>query len=70
MSYQSMGDKKHKIVDKERVSGGKNMKRKDMPIVDPLTAGKREAVHERTRTKTPQTEDKAYKVKMRKDRNQ
>jgi hypothetical protein len=70
MGYQSMGDKKRKIVDKERASGGKNIKRQDMPIVDPLTVGKREAVHERTRKKTPQPEDKKYKSKMRKDKNQ
>jgi len=70
MGYQSMGDKPRKMVDKERAPGGKTIKRKDMPIVDPLTAGKREAVHERTRKKTPQPEDRAYKAKMRKDKNQ
>jgi hypothetical protein len=41
-----------------------------MPIVDPLTSGKREAVVERTRKKTKQTEDVKYKAKMRKDKNQ
>lgn len=70
MAYQSMGDKKKKIVDKEKVSGGKTIKRKDMPIVDPLSTGKREAVVERTRKKTKQTEDAAYKVKMKRDKNQ
>jgi hypothetical protein len=69
MGYQSMGDKK-KIVDKERVSGGKNVKRKDMPITDKLEVGKKDAVEERTRAKTKQKEDAAYKVKMKRDKNQ
>jgi hypothetical protein len=41
-------------------------KRKDMPAVDKLTVGKREAVVER-RKSTKQPEDAAYKSKMKKD---
>ena len=67
MAYENMKTKK-KIVDKERVTGGKVVKRKNMPEVDPLTAGKKEAIVERKRVKTKQTEDKAYKAKMRKDK--
>ena len=52
---------------KEATTSGKTIKRKNMPIVDPLTAGKDDAVKERTRKKTKQTEDKAYKSKMKKD---
>lgn len=65
-----MKSKTKKGANKERVTGGTAMKRKDMPIVDPLTSGKREAVVERTRKKTKQTEDVKYKAKMRKDKNQ
>jgi hypothetical protein len=70
MTYQSIKSKHKKGKDEERMPGGKKVKRKDMPIVDPLTSGKREAVVERTRKKTKQTEDAKYKVKMRKDKNQ
>ena len=66
MAYENMKTKK-KIVDKEKVSGGKVVKRKDMPSIDKLTAGKKEAVVERTKSKTKQTEDKAYMSKMKKD---
>jgi hypothetical protein len=69
MTYEKMGTKK-KIVNKEKVSGGKPVKRKNMPIVDPLTAGKDDPIKERTRKKTKQTEDDKYKAKMRKDKNQ
>ena len=69
MTYEKMGTKK-KIVDKERVTGGKPVKRKDMPIRDPLTAGKDDPIKERTRKKTKQTEDVKYKSKVRKDKNQ
>jgi len=57
MTYEKMGTKK-KIVDKERVPGGKKMKRKDMRAQDPLEVGKKDAVEERTKKKTKQTEDK------------
>ena len=67
MAYENMKSKK-KIVDKERDAGGPKVKRKNMPVVDPLTAGKDDAVKERTRKKTKQTEDKAYKAKMKKDK--
>lgn len=71
MAYESMKPKpKAKKPMKEGATSGKPINRKDMPIVDPLTAGKREAVVERTRKKTKQTEDVKYKAKMRKDRNQ
>lgn len=43
------------------------MNRKDMPVTDPLEVGKKDAVVERTRAKTKQTEDLAYKSKMKKD---
>ncbi|HEY5236563.1 MAG TPA: hypothetical protein VIJ14_10320 [Rhabdochlamydiaceae bacterium] len=66
MAYENMVSKK-KIVDKERSAGGKTVKRKDMPAVDKLTAGKKEAVVERTKAKTKQTENKAYMAKMKKD---
>jgi hypothetical protein len=55
---------------KEGGTSGKPIKRKEMPVVDPLTVGKREAIEERKRGKTKQTEDVKYKAKMRKDRNQ
>lgn len=55
---------------REATTSGKPIKRKDMPVVDPLTSGKREAVEERTRKKTKQTEDVKYKSKMAKDKNQ
>lgn len=71
MAYESIKPKpKAKKPIKEGSTSGKPIKRKDMPIVDPLTAGKREAVVERTRKKTKQTEDIKYKAKMRKDKNQ
>lgn len=70
MTYQKIGTKPKKKANEEGKPGGKMMRRKDMPIVDPLTAGKREAVVERTRKKTKQTEDVKYKAKMRKDKNQ
>jgi hypothetical protein len=41
--------------------------RKDMPVTDPLEVGKKDAAVERTRAKTKQTEDLAYKSKMKKD---
>ncbi len=71
MGYESVKPKpKAKKPMKEGSTSGKPIKRKDMPIVDPLTVGKREAVEERTRKKTKQTEDAKYKVKMKKDKNQ
>ena len=71
MAYESMKPKpKAKKPMKEGSTSGKPIKRKDMPIVDPLTAGKREAVEERKRGKTKQTEDVKYKKKMQKDKNQ
>lgn len=71
MGYESMKPKpKAKKPMKEATTSGKPIKRKDMPVVDPLTAGKREAVVERTRKKTKQTEDGKYKAKMRKDKDQ
>jgi hypothetical protein len=70
MTYQKMSDKPKKMVDKERVSGGKEVKRNQMPIKDPLTSGKDDAIKERTRKKTMQSEDMHYKSKMRKDKNQ
>ena len=69
MAYESMKPKaKVKKPMKEGATSGKPIKRKDMPVVDPLTVGKREAVVERTRKKTKQTEDGAYKTKMEKDK--
>ncbi len=68
MTYQKMSSKNKKLVDKERVTGGKPMKRKNMPITDPLEVGKKDAIVERTRKKTKQTEDMAYKSKIRKDK--
>ena len=51
--------------------GDKNVevrvKRKEMPAQDPLEVGKHDKVVERTKAKTKQTEDKAYKAKMKKD---
>jgi hypothetical protein len=71
MGYESIKPKpKAKKPMKEGTTSGKPIKRKDMPIVDPLTVGKREAVEERKRGKTKQTEDMKYKTKMRKDKNQ
>jgi hypothetical protein len=67
MAYENMKTKK-KIVDKEKCAGGPRVKRKDMPAVNPLTAGKKEAVKERIKAKTKQTEDVKYKYKMKKDK--
>jgi len=67
MAYETMKTKK-KIVNKEKEPGGKKIKRKDMPVTDPLEVGKKDKVVERTRAKTKQTEDKAYKAKMKKDK--
>lgn len=69
MAYETMKTKS-KIMDKERMPGGKKVMRKDMPAVDKLSVGKREAVEERTKKKTKQTEDRAYKVKMNRDKRQ
>lgn len=41
--------------------------RKGMPERDPLEVGKKDAIVERTKSKTKQTEDMAYKAKMKKD---
>ena len=41
--------------------------RKDMPATDKLEVGKKDAIVERTKAKTKQTEDLAYKAKMKKD---
>lgn len=70
MGYESMKPKpKAKKPMNEGSTSGKPIKRKDMPIVDKLTAGKKEPIVERTRSKTKQTEDIKYKAKMRKDKN-
>lgn len=68
MTYQKMSSKPKKLVNKERDPGGKQIKRKNMPITDPLEVGKKDAVMERTRKKTKKTEDIKYKDKMKKDR--
>lgn len=70
MTYQKMSDKNKKIVDKERMPGGKKMARKDMHMTDSLEVGKKDAIVERTRQRTKQTEDMKYKVKVRKDKKQ
>ncbi|HZY36270.1 MAG TPA: hypothetical protein VFE53_06455 [Mucilaginibacter sp.] len=43
------------------------MNRKGIPERDPLEVGKKDAIVERTKAKTKQTEDLAYKSKMKKD---
>ena len=71
MAYESMKTKpKAKKPMKEAITSGKTIKRKNMPIVDLLTAGKDDPIKERTRKKTKQIEDAKYKIKMKKDKNQ
>lgn len=68
MTYQKMTSKPKKLVNKERDPGGKKIKRKEMPITDPLEVGKKDAIVERTRKKTKQTEDVQYKAKMNRNK--
>jgi hypothetical protein len=68
MGYETMGKKtKPKKAMKETKSNSmeKRVKKPIMPITDPLEVGKKNAVVERTRVKTKQTEDRAYKAKMK-----
>ncbi len=69
MGYVSIKPKaKVKKPMKEATTSGKTMKRKDMPITDPLEVGKKDAIVERTRKKTKQVEDLKYMAKMKKDK--